>query len=54
MGTAPDAGTVSERREVEEDWLGTVAIAREVVAAPDVVCWVGRCDCGGSAGIFSV
>lgn len=38
MGTAPDAGTVSGRREVEEDWLGAAVTAREVVAAPDVVC----------------
>jgi hypothetical protein len=38
VGTAPDAGTVSGRREAEEDWLGADATARGVVAAPDVVC----------------
>ena len=54
MGTASDAGTVSGRREVEEDWLGTDVAARELVAVPDVVCWAGRCDCGGSAGISPV
>jgi hypothetical protein len=54
MSTAPDAGTASGRREVDDDWPGTDVSAREVVAVLDVVCWVGRCDCGGSAGIFSV
>jgi len=42
VGTAPDAGTVSGRCEVDEDWPGTVVTARELVAVPDVVCGVGR------------
>ena len=54
VGTAPDAGAVAGRPEVDEVWLGTGMSASELIAAPAVVCWVGRSGCGGSAGIASV
>lgn len=38
VGTAPDAGTVSGRCEVDEDWPCTDVSARALVAVPDVVC----------------